>query len=346
MVSLLLFLFSAAAVVADDGFPVRTMPLQVESILPTLIVQGKIEDDPHLLSFRLDGWLERLNIRAGQRVEKGRPLATLDSFFVDRALHQNRLRLIDAQKNLKRLHSLLDVDAASRLKVDDIQLNLDLLLSERATLAERKKRHVLLAPDEGLVLERLIDHPGQLGRGITVFAFKADSDPWRFSAWLRAEELSGLKNGTHIEMTLPALPEAGVVVGTIREMDAVARETDGLYRVRGDLANKIENMRAGLRVRLSVPLGKQPQRAFPVPLGALLNQRGLRADLYVGAAGEGSTAKKMAVQLMAIRKGRALVTTDLSEFKGVVVQGQRNLSDGATIRFIPDTVEQVGQSYQ
>lgn len=171
---LLLVLFIAASAGAQQPPPARVAVTEIyeKEVAPTTPLVGVVDFDQSAgLSSEISGLVAEHKMNEGGVVRKGDVLVRLNSDFVrkdiaviDQQIGQVRIKIENAQKDLKRFETLFRQDAASEKQYDDLGFELkELKVDEQTLKVTRAKKELELAkskiraPYDGLVIERYMD---------------------------------------------------------------------------------------------------------------------------------------------------------------------------------------------
>ena len=151
-------------------------------VVVTKIIQQEVSENRSFLgllyydrishvSSEVSGLVEKVEVRESDLVKKGDPLVSLDTEMLDKgiALQRSRMDRIDLQirheeKNFKRLEKLFAKDGVSEKDYEDALYEYQDALKEKQTeetelekLQIQKRKSVIEAPFDGVILEKSID---------------------------------------------------------------------------------------------------------------------------------------------------------------------------------------------
>ncbi len=120
------------------------------------------------LAFRVGGRLESVNLVEGQYVKKGALLAELDQEPFKRAVSTAKVRLKQAELELKRVQAIATKGIGSEKSVDNAQVAFELAQLSLETSKSNMQYSQLRAPFNALVAKRLIENQGYIKPGAAV----------------------------------------------------------------------------------------------------------------------------------------------------------------------------------
>ncbi|PHV13074.1 efflux RND transporter periplasmic adaptor subunit [Chitinimonas sp. BJB300] len=319
---------------ADD------VTLQVEA-QGTVTALNTVELRPQVSST-----VREVHIKEGQEVRAGQLLFSLDT-RADAAkvaqtaaeLTQEKAKLADAERSLKRTRELMGQGFVSQSALDTAQTTLD---SSRASVAA--KQASLEATRVGLAYQTLtaplsgrtgaIDiHPGSLVQPSMAapLVTLTQTDPIAVAFTLPERELNRL---LALQAAGPA--EAAVqlgnerIVGKLSFIDNTVNSESGTVRLKAEFPNTKHLLWPGAFVRITLNLGVE-KNAVILPSSAL--QTGPKGQ-FVYVVEPDQTVKMLPVQLKRVitREGKQFAVIDgLPGGRKVVAEGGQNLRPGAKV---------------
>jgi len=317
--------------------------------LPGVVRPGKRA----VISTRMSGTLETVNVEAGDTVAAGQPLATVDSREVESAITAARANvraresaLQQAGREYERLQRLYDEDLIARIKMEQAGVRVQefeaRLQSAKAELQSQQSNldyTRLSAPFDGLVAETLADAGSFVGPGQALMVLEA-RDTLRIDVPVSSRIAASLLPGQRVSVnvgeeghTLPAH-----LTGIIPALD---KEATG-QRLRLTLNNKQSGLAPGQVVTVLVPTPNErtanTRNWVALPESALIRRGQLTGTLVLEQSGD-----ETAVHLKWIKTAnppangtdRIPVTEGLSAGKQVVLNPSADLQDGQTVTVIP-----------
>jgi len=269
------------------------------------------------------GVLTEFYVKAGDLVNKGDPVARLDSDNEEIALERARIELDDAQAAYERIARLSDSETASKVQL----INAELALA-RAQLALRDSelalaRRTIRAPQSGIVGILPVD-VGNYVTASTPIARIDDQDKILIDIWVPERFAPLVRIGQPIEAE--AIARSGTrFEGHISAIDTAVDEVSRTLRVRCEITNKDDHLRAGMSFKVSLTFAGD-QFASVDPLAIQWNAQGA----YVWRLNDNKT-QIVPVTIIQRTADSVLVDGDLTQDEMVVVQGVQNLRAGGEV---------------
>ena len=272
---------------------------------------------------QVSGRVVAVNLKAGQRVEKGELLLQLDDREVAADLQVIEARLGDARRQLERASRLRSNNSISQAQVDELRTAVDVAAAQRQAARIALENHRVVAPFAGVVGLSDISPGAYVTPGTTLATLDAtDRMELRFSVPERF--LGQIAIGQRVRGTSPAYPE-DTFEGELVELGTRINELSRSLPVRALIDNPHGRLRPGQFMSASLTL--REREAVVIPEQAVLI-RG--ANAYVFLAEDG-TARRTSVTLGSRMPGVVEVVSGVSNADRVIVTGQDRLSSGDRI---------------
>ena len=318
---------------ADEPKGVTVTPARAAQYRATRRYVGTLEPwqeariGPQLAS----GFVDTVLVRPGAFAKRGDVLATLDSKRLrGEPVIGTKPRLEPtegAAREAARLNELLDGGFAAPNEVEQKlaqsaahEAQIQALLAQASGKSLEVRDCVLRAPFDSEVAARFAD-PGTFVRPGTPIVQLVDRSVVRLTAFVPEIDFDVVPPRTNVKLRVRATGKE--LTGEIARRSPAADTSTRTVRVEIDLASATRELPVGTTAEITVDVGA-PVDAIEVPLVAA-QIRGKRAALFVI---EGSTAKKVTVDVLGERDGSLFVGTALAPDTHVVTQGRSLLAEG------------------
>lgn len=343
--------------------PVRAETLSQDSRQSDVRYSANIEANTQVnVAFKVTGYVTELMqvkdntgkeraIQAGDVVEKGDILATVDSKDIRDSLTQANSQVSSAQANLNK--GKQDYDRATTLfksgsmtapDYDSAKQEYENAVAqlENAKAAQKIARNNvndfdLAAPLDGVVLQRNLDI-GSLANPQTVAFVIADTKTVKAVFGVPDNTVQSLKIGDTQNLVTQSFPDK-VFTGNISEIAPSADTNSRVFDVKIDIDNKGNFLKVGMIASLSLPkeAAKAHQGAL-LPLSAVVRSK-TNADGYavfvLKSEGDKTTAQLTDVDLGDVHGNKIAVLSGIDADARVVVSGASFLRDGQQVAVIP-----------
>jgi membrane fusion protein, multidrug efflux system len=307
----------------DPAVPVVTQPLAEAAVARPMRGVGRIRAATELpLAFPFPGIVERVHVRAGEKVKAGQVLATLDARAARAQLAGARSALAKAERDQARANALEGAGTAPR-EVEDAKTGVEVARANVDAADFQTSRSALVAPHDGVVLDVPAEEGQTVGAGTPVLFFAA-SDGWEVPVLLSAREGMSVALGTPAHVTVQGI--ATPLPGTLVEKAGGAGPLGG-WEVKVAIEPAGANLAAGLVA--NVTLQPEPQPTMVVPLEALAQADGDEAFVYVVADG---VADRVPVRIAWFDGDTVALSDGPPLGSDVIVKGVPFVHDGVRVR--------------
>jgi multidrug efflux system membrane fusion protein len=310
---------------------VRLAPVEFSTASPPIRTAALLARQTEVdLAFPVAGLIAGVEVRAGDQVKRGQPLARLQPDQTEAQFIQATSALEKARRDLARLERLQKERVATLENLQDARTQLD-QAAAALRVADFNRRHAeIAAPADGIVLRRLAEPNELVSAGQAVLTFASAGDGWIAKAGLAPRDVTRISLGAEVSVDDGT---GGRARGKVARIAAATDTGSRTVPVEVQLETPPSAARSGLVVSLLITPREVDSRAV-VPLAALRDGLGGRASLFVVNA-ETNAARHLPVEVEQIDGERAYLRTALAPGSRVVVTGAQYLSDGAAVKVIP-----------
>jgi RND family efflux transporter MFP subunit len=289
---------------------------------------------------QVEGFVTRIRVRSGDRVQPGTPLMQIDPSMQRAAvagLESQRVSreadLLYARQEATRMKTLLEAGASSQAEQEQAQTALATAQAqlEAAEAQVREQRvalayHLVSSPTSGVVG----DIPVRVGDSVTRSTVLTTIDQ---NAGLEVYVNVPVREAERLRVGLPVhlLDDAGEILTTTK-LSFVSPAVDG--RNQSVLAKatleKAEGLRTEQSVRVRLVWAEAPTLTVPV---VAVNRVNGQYFAFVAATGEGggTVARQRAVDLGAVVGNDYVVKSGLKPGEKLIVSGVQKIADGAPV---------------
>jgi len=202
----------------------------------------------------IDGYIEQAHARAGELVEAGDLIATLD----DRDLELDRRRWASERDDLSKRHGRA-IGSMDRAEAAIIQAQLGKANAQLALIDEQLARTRITAPFDGVIvsgdLSRSLGSPVE--RGQILFEL-TPLDAYRMALQVHESEIGQVERGQRGHLALSAMPGERLSF-VVDDVIGVAQTDDGQngFRVEAHLAETTQQLRPGMRGVGKIEVGQR-----------------------------------------------------------------------------------------
>lgn len=297
------------------------------------------------LAFQVPGRLQKVHVKAGDKVKKGQLIAQLDP--VDFKLQlgeaqssaaQARAQSTNAKANYKRLRALYENQNASRQDLDAARAAKDSAQSAASAAyqaVQRIKRQLqyatLKAPGDGTIVECSVEANEVVGSG-KIIAVLQVGEQMEVAVGVPETAINDLKRGDTVKVKVPALGEAELSA-TIYEI-GIPRSGGAVFPVNVRFEGAPAKVRVGMAAQVTFAM---PVRADDgsrvVPASAVGEDREGRFVYVITAENKGlGKVSRRSVEVGSLEVSGIRILSGLKDGDKVVTAGVSRISDGLAVR--------------
>jgi RND family efflux transporter MFP subunit len=320
--------------------PVRYTEAQNHDLRRSISLTGSVESHrSSLVAAEVEGVVERLQAREGDRVEKGNPLARLrKSDFALRLqalegqLKEAQARRQLARASLERSQGLSDEKIISRQQLDDAvseaeawQGRVAQLEADVSRLRDDLERTTVRAPFSGVVVREHVAEGEWLSEGGAVVEL-VDLDDLEVTVQVPESSFDGIATGVSAQMRIASL--GGLEVeGTVRTVVPQANPQSRTFPVKVALANPDGRIGVGMLASVELPVGER-QPTVVVPKDAIVTQG---SERFLFVIGEDNTVQRVTVRTGSSEGVWVGVEGEVKPGDRVVTRGNERIFPGQTV---------------
>lgn len=275
---------------------------------------------------RATGFLERLEVEEGDRVQAGQVLVRLDKEELDLRMRQVQASYNESKANYDRIKVLHEKKMVSQSEYETTQLRFE---NSKVALEEAKLNLAYAdvdAPISGVIMKRMVEL-GALVRSNQELFTIADMDPLLVRIFVPERRMYQLKAGQAATIAVEALPNKAFK-GKIRMISPEVDPESGTVKVTLEVpASGL--LKPGMFCTVRIITASRPN-ALVIPKKALV----LETDADDVFAVEDGKVKVIDVKLGFVEGDRVEVVSGLEEGMQVVTVGHEGLKDGSPVRVV------------
>ena len=287
------------------------------------------------LSSEVSGKVEDFYFREGQRVKKGQVLVRIDSSLLQKDLEAKRADLISleaeidkAEKDFKRIDALYREDSIAGQVYDEYRYRLKSLKAKgnslRAVIERMEielKKHRIVSPFDGVIIDRLVDRGEWLSPGKTV-ATIARLSPVDVVVDIPADVIRYIKKNQKVDVKINGRDYKGMITAIVPRGDISSRTIP----VKVSLTNR-GGLFEGMEARVMLPTAPE-REVLLLNRDALLRLSG-KTVVFTVAEGK---AKMIPVDVLGYDGLTAGVLSDyITPGMQVIIKGHERLRDGQPV---------------
>ena len=319
-----------------EAAPVRTVPAEPAELHAAVRAVGIVAPrDEVRMSFKVGGVVERMDVDVGDTVHAGQVLAVLRGTEVNAAVAQASEAVEKSRRDLERAKQLRADEVATQEQVEDLTTAYNVAHSNLQAARFNARFATIVAPSDGVVLQRLAFADELVAGGQPVLVLGATGEGWVVRAALADRDAVRVNLGDEARVAIDAFPGRSFE-GRVTRIASAADPQTGTFEVEIEIAPEGARFVRGLvaKVELAIRGAGEPARTV-VPVSAIVEANGPAAVVYVLDAAEG-VARRREIAVGPIAGERVTVVAGLEPGEQVVTDGAAWLSDGHAVRVVAD----------
>lgn len=283
------------------------------------------------LSFKTGGIIESLYADEGDRVKQGTLLAALNLSEINAQVDQASNGFEKAVRDFNRARNLYADSVATLEQLQNATTAMNLAKAAYDVAVFNQQHSRIYAPEEGVLLKRLVETNEVVAAGYPVFVFGTTGTHWKIKAGVSDRHYVRITTGDSARATFDAYP-GEEFIAIVSRLGEAANPQTGTYEVELDLIPVKKRLAAGFVTKLEI-LPSQANKYFRMPVEALVEAQG---DVgYVYAITDSLIARKVKISIVGVYGTWVAVSGGLKGVKRVATGGAAYLTDGEKVEIVP-----------
>lgn len=279
------------------------------------------------LSFKTGGIIAELYVDNGATVKKGELLASLDLSEIDAQVSQIKNGYEKALRDYNRANNLYADSVVTLEQLQNAETAMNVAKANLEIATFNRNHAAIYAPDEGVILKRLVESNEMIAAGYPVFLFGTKGKYWKIKAGLADKDYVRTKAGDSAKVTFDVYPGIDFYA-TVSRVGESANPYTGTFEVELDIQPASYRLASGFVAGIEI-FPARVDTFYRIPVEALVEAEGQSG--YVYAVTDSSTAKKIKVQIAGIFGSSVAISDGLGSIDEIVTDGAAYLTDGAPV---------------
>lgn len=313
---------------ASDKEPVgvKTMTVSRTSVSVAGTFSGTVEERNRTqLSFATAGTIRTMDVRLGDRVEKGQTIGTLDDTSAQSTYAGAKAALLQAEDAYRRMKELHDKGSLPEIKWVEAQSKLDQARSMEELARKALEDCRLLAPFGGVIAGKT----GEVGQNVVpgmAVAQLVSSTGQQVKIAVPEAEIGSVAVGQKAAVAVPAL-DGKIYRATVAERGVTADAFSRSYEVKLRVDEADNALLPGMVTNVSL-LSPDTLQACVIPARIVQLDERNRSFVWVDNGGK---AEKRVITCGEFAGDGVVVASGLSEGDRVIVSGQQKVCNGTVL---------------
>ncbi|MEL6863806.1 MAG: efflux RND transporter periplasmic adaptor subunit [Bacteroidota bacterium] len=309
---------------------VSTQVVELEDFDRYVEIQGSVQsDDVVIATSEVPGRIVKLNVKEGQRVNKGQLIAKLDMESVDKQIAELQTALDLADEVYDRQKRLWDQNIGSEIQYLQSKNNKERLEKSLESIRFQLTKANIYAPISGMV-DHVFTKQGELANpGLPIIDILSTRKV-KVVADVPENYLTAVRKGELVTIHFPALGEERKA--RVSMIGRTIDPSNRTFEVEVELNNQQGVLKPNLLANMMVNDFSQKD-AVIIPLELVQQEVSGKSYVFITESGDnGPTAKKIYVEMGESSEGRIIITEGLKGGEELIVEGARGLAENEKIR--------------
>lgn len=287
-----------------------------------IAVQGTIETDKDaLINAEMNGTIDRIHVKEGDKVRQGQVLVTIDSDILASNIQEINTQLEFAEYMLEKQKELKDRGVGSEFDYKQAKSQVDALNSKLKTLGTQKGKSAVRAPFSGTI-DQIFPKAGETAGAQSPLLRLVNNDKVTISADISERHYASIKEGTPISVFVPTLKDTFMM--NVTNVGNYINPTNRTFRIQTKLdKNKtlLPNMLAELNIT-----DLNLKDVLTVPSKSVLKSQKNEDYLFIASkSGDQYKVRKVIVEVVTKYQGETVI----KPLVGNIVKGDLVVTAGA-----------------
>lgn len=311
----------------------KTVPVYLQEIQPSVFhhylnIQGDVESDKTIMiTPKIGATVESIEVKAGERVQKGTVLAQLDGEVTRTQIQQVKTQLELAKTIYERQQNLRDQDIGSEVEFLQAKAQYESTQSQLATLEEQFSNYTIRATISGTVDQVNIKEGENIGPSTLAFQL-SNSDAMKIKAQISEAYITSVDQTDSVTVSFPSIDHS--ITKTIDVVSRVINPSNRTFGIEVYLPN-IDGLYPNMMARLKIN-DIRLENQLIVPLNTLQNSNEVNYMYVAEKDGNNWVAAYREVEIGNYYNNNLVITKGLKAGDLLITEGYSELSDGQPLK--------------
>lgn len=312
--------------------PVAVKEIQPEPFNHYIITFGEAEAKNYaMISPEMNGRIEKIHVKKGQRVKDGQLLVSLNSDAIDNQIKGVKSSLELATKTFQKLDTLWKQNIGSEIDYLSAKNNKESLESQLETLVAQKRMSQIKAPFNGIV-DKIFPKKGELAMpGVPVIEF-VNLSKLSVTADVSESFIGLINTGQIVELSFSALPDLKIKT-PVKRVSKVITSASRTFEIEMEIDNPEEKIKPNIVSTIKIN-DFSSDKAFVVPSLAIRKDITGNYVYIVENKEDKNIVSKKYVKPGLSYEEKTMITDGLKREDKVVIKGYHLVSSGVEVNLV------------
>jgi membrane fusion protein, multidrug efflux system len=289
-----------------------------------------VSREEYKLSFKTAGIVGKIEVKEGDRVKKGTLLASLNLSEINANASQAKNNYEKARRDFNRVENLYRDSVATLEQKQNAATALDVAKSTLEIAGFNLTHSSIYAPDDGIILRKLVRENEIVSSGYPVFLFGSAGKFWKVKSTLSDKDLVKINPGDSASVVVDAY-KGKVFAAVIDQVGEISNPYTGTYEI--EMALQPTDVRLASGFIAGIDIFPSERKTYSmIPIESIVEADG--QDGYVYILSSTDMVRKVKINIETIIGSSAAVTGVPEGVRNVVSQGAAYIKDGMKVLVI------------
>lgn len=295
-------------------------------------VQGTVAADKVIqVNPEASGNIQSIQVKEGQRVNKGQVIAILDTDILDNSIRELEVSLDLANTVFAKQTRLWNQNIGSEIQYLQAKNNKESLDSKLETLKSQRDMYIVKAPFAGVV-DEIFPKVGELASPQMSIARLVNLDRVKIESEISEKYLPIVKRGTHVDVEFPSIHKK--VDCKVSRTGEFINPANRSYKIQIEMANEGNSLKPNMIATLKIKDFEQ-DNAVTIPSNSIQQDHLGNEYVYIAIKkGAKHFVEKRTIETGLSYENMMHVTSGLNAGDRLIMKGARSIKDGQEIQLI------------
>lgn len=310
-----------------DIIPVKVIVVENQTIYYPIRTCGTLSSQSESkLSFKTGGVINKITVKEGSVVKKGKTLAQLNLLEIEANLTMASSAYDKAKRDYSRAQNLYNDSVATLEQFQNAKTALEVAKSNYEIAKFNREYSVIKAPSNGKILKKLAEENEVIGAGHPVFLFASTESSWIVKTSVTDKDIVHIKMGDTAQIYFDAFPDE-YFKARVTETGTMADPYTGTYEVELTLVKNPVKVVSGLIAKVEI-FPSYTNNLPVVPHNALIESNEMIGYVYLL---KDSIPMKIKIHIEKIQSDGMVVKSGVKEGDVVITEGLHYITNESKI---------------
>ena len=314
-----------------DNILVETTPAKIVEYAEEIKATGRLAfHNEYKMSFKTGGVIEEIYAKEGQKITKGKVLASLKLEEINAKTSQAKISLDKAKRDYERAKALYADSVVTLEQLQNAETQFQNAEQTLRTAQFNQSHSKIIAPTNGIIQKILVKENEITGAGNPIIIFGSENQGRVLAVNVSDIDVVKINIGDKSTLHFDAWPEK-VFDGKVLEISEMANPSTGTYEVKIQVNDTDNKLKTGF-IGSAVVTSSKVNQWIEVPIESLIKASEKTGVVYKVEKG---VALQQEVQIVHILNNKLLLSSGISENDNIIIKGFSKLKvDKVSVKIV------------